>query len=123
MNNFGFNLLSSAQTVIGNQEYVIKKWLGKETNSAGYDIDSYSKPEYRTGSVQPVGRSRYQHLGLDFSKLYIQIFDVDLIDVLSREENSDQIVFKGSIYKALPNFDWTNSGDWNSVLCVRIGND
>lgn len=123
MNNFGFNLLASAQTVIGKQEYQVKKWLSKSTNSAGYDVDVYDIPDCRTGSVQPVSRSKYQYLGLEFSKLYIQIFDVELIDVLSRDANADQIIYEGSIYKALPNFDWKKSGGWNSVLCVRVGDE
>lgn len=122
MNNFGFNLLATAQTVIGKQPYQIKKWLGKTTNAAGFEIDEYAEPADRSGSVQPISRSKYQYLGLDFTKIYIQIFDVDLIDVLSRTENADQIICDGAIYKAMPNFDWGKSGGWNSVLCVRVDN-
>lgn len=122
MNNFGFNLLATAQTVIGKQDYQIVKWLSKEENEIGLDVDTYAAPENRTASVQPVARSNYQNLGLDFSKIYIQIWDVELIDVLSRSENADQIIFNGGKYKALPDVDWSASGDWNSVLCVRIGN-
>jgi len=120
MNNFNINLLAATQSVIGKQQYQIKKWLGKTTNEAGFKIDSYAEPEDRSGSVQPVSRSKYEHLGLDFSKLYIKIFDVELIDVLSRTENADQIIWKDGVYKAMPNMDWSNSGSWNSVLCVRV---
>lgn len=120
--NFGFNLLAAAQTVIGKQDYQIVKWLSKTTNSIGLDVDVYDVPENRTGSVQPVARNKYQNLGLDFSKIYIQIWDVDLIDILSRGENADQIIFNGGKYKALPDLDWSSSGGWNSVLCVRISN-
>lgn len=120
MSNFGFNLLATAQTVIGKQDYQIIKWLSKTTNAIGLDVDVYGPPENRTGSVQPVSRNNYQNLGLDFSKIYIQIWDVDLIDVLNRSENADQIIFNGGKYKALPDVDWSASGDWNSVLCVRI---
>lgn len=122
MNNFGFNLLATAQTVIGKQDYQIVKWLSKTENEIGLDVDVYDVPEDRPGSVQPVARSNYQNLGLDFSKIYIQIWDVELIDVLSRSENADQIIFNGGKYKALPDLDWSSSGDWNSVLCVRISN-
>jgi len=120
--NFGFNLLAAAQTVIGKQDYQIVKWLSKTTNSIGLDVDVYDVAENRTGSVQPVARSKYQNLGLDFSKIYIQIWDVELIDALSRSENADQIIFNGGKYKALPDLDWSSSGDWNSVLCVRVSN-
>ena len=122
MSNFGFNLLAATQSVIGKQNYQIVKWISKTENEIGFDIDVYGNPENRTGSVQPVARSKYQNLGLDFSKIYIQIWDVELIDVLSRSENADQIIFNGGKYKAMPDVDWSASGDWNSVLCVRIGN-
>ncbi len=120
MNNFNINILGAAQSVIGKQTYQIKKWLGKTTNAAGVDVDEYAEPADRSGSVQPVSRSKYEHMGLDFSKIYIKIFDVDLIDVLSRTENADQIIWQGGIYKAMPNMDWSKSGSWNSVLCVRV---
>lgn len=120
MNNFGFNLLATAQTVIGKQDYQIVKWLSKTENEIGFDVDVYDVPEDRAGSVQPVARNKYQNLGLDFSKIYIQIWDVELIDVLSRSENADQIIFNGGIYKALPDLDWSSYGNWNSVLCVRV---
>ena len=120
MNNFGFNLLSTVQTVIGKQDYQIRKWVEKVTNAAGYDVDVYEEPETRSGSIQPIARGSFQNLGLDFSKNYIQIFDVELIDVLSRSENADQIIWQDSVYKAEGNFDWQNSGNWNSVLCVRV---
>lgn len=120
--NFGFNLLAATQSVIGKQDYQIVKWLSKTENEIGNDVDVYAEPEDRAGSVQPVARNKYQNLGLDFSKIYIQVWDVELIDVLSRSENADQIIFNGGKYKALPDLDWSNSGGWNSVLCVRIGN-
>lgn len=120
MNNFNINLLAATQSVIGRQKYQLKKWLGKTTNAAGFEIDEYAEPVDRSGSVQPVSRSKYEHMGLDFSKLYIKIFDVQLIDVLNRTENADQIIWQGGIYKAMPNMDWSKSGTWNSVLCVRV---
>lgn len=120
MNNFVFNLLATAQAVIGKQNYQIVKWLSKNENEIGFDVDVYDIPQNRKGSVQPVSRNKYQNLGLDFSKMYIRIWDVELINVLSRSENADKIIFNGGIYKALPDLDWSNSGDWNSVLCVRV---
>ncbi len=120
MKNFNINILAATQSVIGKQQYQIKKWLGKTTNAAGFEIDEYAEPANRIASVQPVGRSKYEYMGLDFSKLYIKIFDVQLIDVLNRTENADQIIWQGGIYKAMPDMDWSKSGSWNSVLCVRV---
>ena len=119
-NNFNFNLLSAAQLVIRTQDYQILKWLSKSTNEIGFDIDVYDTPVNRSASVQPVPRSKFSNLGLDFSKIYIVIYDVGLINVLNRSENADQIIYGGGIYKANPDLDWSKSGGWNSVLCVRI---
>ena len=121
-NNFGFNLLATAQSVIGRQEYQFIKWLGKTTNALGHDIDEYAETENRLGSVQPIARSKYQKLGLDFSGVYIEIWDVELINLLSRENNSDQVIFNGSTFKAQTGTDWSNSGSWNSVILVRVSN-
>lgn len=120
MRNFPFNLLAATQSVIGKQSYQIKRWLSKSKNSIGYWVDVYSAPEEMLGSVQPVSRNTFSNLGLDFSKIYIQVLDVKLIDVLSRSENADQIIFNGGLYKALPGDDWQIQGGWNSVLCVRV---
>ena len=121
-NNFGFNLLAVAQSVIGKQEYQVIKWLGKTINAAGHEIDEYAEPENRLGSVQPIARNKYQNLGLDFSGVYIEIWDVELINLLSRENNSDQVIFNGSTFKAQTGTDWSNSGSWNSVILVRVSN-
>ena len=64
MNNVGFNLLATAQAVIGKQDYQIVKWLSKSENEIGFDVDVYDIPEARTGSVQPVARNKYLNLGL-----------------------------------------------------------
>lgn len=121
MRNFGFNLLATAQTVIGKQNYQVLRWLSRDVNEIGLEVDVYDTPIIRTGSVQPVSRSAYTNKGLDFSKLYIQILDTELIDVLSRTENADQIIFDGAKYKALPDLDWSVQGGWNAVICVRVG--
>ena len=120
MRNFGINLLTTAQTVIGKQDYQVKKWAGRARNANGYEIDTYDAPVDRSGSVQPVKRDQYQKMGLDYSKIYIQIWDEDLIELLDREQNADQIIFDGWAYTAMPDHDWNVSGGWNSVLAVRI---
>lgn len=121
-NNFGFNLLAVAQSVIGKQEYQVVKWVGRATNALGHEIDEYAEPENRLGSVQPIARGKYKNLGLDFSGVYIEIWDVDLIDLLSRNSNSDRVIFNGSTFKAQTGTDWAASGSWNSVILVRVGN-
>lgn len=123
MQNFGFNVLSAAQSVIGKQEYQLVKWLGRTTNSQGYDIDEYDDPVTRSAGIYPMSREKIQSNGLDFEKQYIQIFDTGLIELLDRTQNADKIIWSGSKWKALPTAnDWLAQGGWNQVLAVRVGN-
>ncbi|CAH6969187.1 conserved hypothetical protein [Vibrio chagasii] len=121
MANFGFNILSAAQSVMGNQEYQLKKWLRRDRNPEnGYDIDVFEEPVTRSASVQPLSRDQYKSRGLDFAKVYITIFDVDLVSLLDREKNADQIIYEGWIYSPLPSDDWGASGGWNEIAAVRV---
>lgn len=122
MSNFGFNLLGVTQSVIGRQEYQYLEWLGRTTNDEGYDIDEFAAPVDREAGIYPMSRESIRENGLDFEKQYIQIFDTELIGLLSRNRNADRIRFNGSKWRALPSSnDWTPSGGWNMVIAVREG--
>lgn len=123
MSNFGFNLLSCTQGVIGRQKYDYLKWLSRTTNAQGYDIDVFDDPIPREAGIYPMDRKAIQQNGLDFEKQYIQIFDTELIGLLTRGQNADRIKFNGSLWRALPlSNDWMPSGGWNMVIAVREGN-
>lgn len=122
MSNFGFNLLSITQSVIGQQEYQYIEWLGTVTNSQGYNVDSWSDPIDRQAGIYPMNRESIQRNGLDFDKQYIQIYDTELIDLLSQGNNADRLVFNGHLWRALPTSnDWQPSGGWNQVMAVKMG--
>ena len=122
MKNFGFNLLASAQGVIGQQEYQLVKWIGTTTNANGYDIDQYADPITRKAGVYPLDRKNIAENGLEFGKEYIQIFDTGLIGLLSAGKNADKLIFNGYEYEALPSQnDWNVSGGWNQVTAVKKG--
>ena len=123
MSNFGFNLLGVTQSVIGRQSYQYVQWTGRTTNAQGYDIDQWAAPEARKAGIYPMNRETVRKMGLDFEKQYIQIFDTELIGLLSRGSNADKIIFNGSEWRALPTSNnWMPSGGWNQVIAVRIGN-
>ena len=122
MSNFGFNLLGVTQSVIGRQAYQYVQWVGRTTNAQGYDIDQWAAPSDRKAGIYPMSRETVRNMGLDFEKQYIQIFDTELIGLLSRGSNADKIIFNGSEWRALPTSnDWMPSGGWNQVVAVRIG--
>ncbi len=121
MRNFNINLLGSVQSVIGKQDYQIKRYVGRTRNAAGIFISEFSDPESMSGSVQPVNGRTYKDLGLDFKKSYIKIYDVNLINTMSRSTNGDQVIWNGGLWAIPEDVPWTIQGGWNYVMCVRIG--
>lgn len=121
MRNFNINVLGSVQSVIGKQSYQLIKYLGRTRNENGYYISEFSDPIDMAGSVQPVKSSVYKDLGLDFKKAYIKIYDTELINSLTRETNSDQIIWNGYMWELAESTSWTIQSGWNFVLCVKTG--
>tara|TARA_R110000851_G_scaffold60415_7_gene139484 strand:- start:1369 stop:1746 length:378 start_codon:yes stop_codon:yes gene_type:complete len=120
MRNFPINLLATTQTVIGKQDYQLRQYEGRTRNAAGYHVSSFSLPVLMAGSVQPIKATQYKSMGLDFKKAYIKIYDVNLIKVISRETNSDQVIYDGYLWHVAEDTAWFLSGGWNYVMCVRL---
>ena len=120
MRNFPLNILSSTQTVIGTQDYQVKKSLGRTRNDAGFFATEFARPLEMKGSVQPVNSKQYKDMGLDFKKAYIKIYDTELIKTLNRNKNADQIIYDGFLWHVAEDTNWFLSGGWNYVLCVRL---
>tara|TARA_R110000850_G_scaffold208620_1_gene334661 strand:+ start:121 stop:495 length:375 start_codon:yes stop_codon:yes gene_type:complete len=120
MRNFPINLLATTQTVIGKQDYQLRQYTGRTRNAAGYNVSAFSVPVDMAGSVQPVKATAYKSMGLDFKKAYIKIYDVNLINVISRETNSDQVIYDGYLWHVAEDTAWFLSGGWNYVMCVRL---
>ena len=120
MRNFSINLLGTVQTVIGMQEYQLRKYASRSRNAVGYWVSSFETPVNMSGSVQPVRSTQYESMGLDFKKAYLKIYDVKLIEAMDRESNADQIIWDGFIWHVAEDTSWFLSGGWNYVLCVRL---
>ena len=120
MRNFPINLLATTQTVIGKQDYQLRQYKGRTRNAAGYQVSSFGLPVLMAGSVQPIKATQYKSMGLDFKKAYIKIYDVNLIKVISRETNSDQVIYDGYLWHVAEDTAWFLSGGWNYVMCVRL---
>lgn len=118
--NFNFNVLATAQTRIRKQPFIYRQHVGRAANAAGLLVDTYAPDADRTASVQPVSRSLYQKMGLDFEKSYISILDTESIFDTSRDVSGDRIVFAGQVYKVNGKTNWETSAGWNRVVCVRI---
>ncbi len=120
--NFGFNLLATVQTVIGNQSFQVEPWITSDINDIGYNVDQYGPLITYRGNIQPVDRDIYKELGLDFSKNYIEIYSVSYIDTLNRDDGGDRIHWNSNIYKADPLSRWAEADNYCIVRAVQINN-
>lgn len=117
------NILKSALRLIKRQTVTHYAWTGRTPNAIGYDVDSYAAPATITGSFQPVSRTRYAALGLDFSKSYITFYTESVIRCIERDRSGDIIAFNGRRYKCESPTEWNGIDGWNSVYAVDIGAD
>ncbi len=119
--NFGFNLLASVQTVIRQQSFTLRRYVGRTLQANGVYVDTYAADVPLKGSIQPINRNEYEKMGLDFTKSYIKILAVDNIDDLSRDRSGDRVVVDGSLYETVGKTDWIGSANWNRLIWVRVG--
>lgn len=120
MRNFPINLLASAQSIIGKQKYQVEEWTGRSRNERGVEVDTYTDATTRFGSVQPMEPKEVNLSGLDMNQVYVEIFDLNLIKILTRSSNPPRITFGGYYWEPIPqNADWLEQGGWNRVTCSR----
>ena len=68
------NLLEQALSVLPAVNYYYRHYEGETRNELGVKIPSYGPWQVCRGMVQPVQRSKYEDLGLDFAKNYINVW-------------------------------------------------
>lgn len=119
----GQNLLNMALRMIASQGLVYYHYLGRTQNSVGQDISQYSDGVKIVGSFQPVQRSLYEALGLDFQKDYWNFYaSANLLDI-GRSVSGDQIAFNGQRYQCESDADWYQIDGWKGSIFVHIGLD
>lgn len=113
------NLLNMALTLVPQQSVQWFRYLGSVTQPNGLDVSSFDAGVIAYGSFQPVAKSAYQTLGLDFSKEYVRLFTSTPIVVLGRNIAGDEFVFAGNRYHVMDNTEWLNVNGWNENMAVR----
>lgn len=119
----GSNVLSIALSVMGHTSVLYYKFLANTVNSGGYDVATYLPAVTITsGSVQSVNRAKYNELGLDLEKRYIQWFvpGVDVIDI-ARGYSGDIIEVLGRRWQLTGGDDWYLIDGWKAIMAVDIG--
>lgn len=115
-----FNLLNLALSVQPKQTVQYFAYGGSVLQPDGRKVSSFAAPVNLVGSFQPVPRSAYQAMGLDFSREFVSFFASSAIAVLQRDIAGDEFVFAGSRYHVMSNTEWFNVNGWNANLAVKI---
>ena len=121
--NPGRNNLAMALRIIGSTSVKWFKFLSTTPNAQGIDVALYlNSVTINTGSVQPVKRTKYEFMGLDFAKKYIS-WHVPFADVLDidRDYSGDIIEVFGRRYQLQGGSDWFLIDGWRSFTGVDVG--
>lgn len=117
----GSNLLTRAARLIRLQNVSYRRYTGRTTNGAGFDVSTYATAVTIKGSVQPVPRAMYERLGLDFQKNYVTLYTVTGVVDIARGAGSDQIDWNGRRFQVESETDWHAMDGWTGALCVDVG--
>ena len=114
------NIRKMITTVIGDQpvQYFVNQ--GRLTNAAGLDIPQFAAPVTLKGSIQPIPRQKYEYLGLDFAKNYVNFYTNGCVKDLQRNIVGDQFVYAGKRYQCETKTAWETVDSWCVVLAVEI---
>ena len=116
----GANILNMATRVIAQQTFYYSMFMSRAVNSLGYDIAQYAPAVTVKGIVQPIPRTLYQNMGLDFQKNFYNFFlPQDIIDI-ARDVSGDQFTFNGGTYQCLSKTNWSAIDGWVQVLTVEV---
>lgn len=114
------NLLAQALTVIAPSPITWYACTGRSLNAVRQWVSTFDEGVVLRGSVQAVPRSRYQALGLDFQKQYINIFTTTNIASVGRDASGDQFSWNGKRYEIPNKTDWIIQDKWNEVMAVEV---
>lgn len=119
--NVGNNLLSLALTVINSKTVDYYEFISREINADGQFEATWADPIEITGSLQSIGRTYQNQLGLDMTKSYVMWYDPrSLAREVRRNTTGDKIVYFGQTFIAEDSSDWSHIDGWKGVLFVQV---
>ena len=116
------NVLKSALNIIPKQTIYYRKFLGRQPNSIGNMVNTYSDKIAVVGSIQHEERSLLYKMGIANTEDVYAVWLHTNAQGLSEIASNDQIIGNdGSIYNVIDADIWYNypSQDWNKVLVRR----
>jgi hypothetical protein len=116
----GANLLSMALTIIQPATVQYYAFISRALNAAGVYITTFDAPVPIQGSLQPIPRSLYADMGLDFNRNYAMLYADTPVGDVTRNRTGDQIGFDGRRWQVESANDWQAVDGWSGVLCVEV---
>ncbi len=116
----GGNLLNLAMTAVAKQQLQYVAYTGRVLAGNGDYVPAYAPPAVIYGSIQPVKRSLYSQMGLDFQKNYHNIFVPKDVLNIQRASAGDQFVYNRQTFQVLSNEAWFQMDGWDQTLCVEV---
>lgn len=116
----GGNLLNLAMSAIQKQALGYLACTGRTIAANGDYVPAYANAVTVYGSIQPVKRSLYDQMGLDFQKGYYNIFVQKDVADIARASAGDRFTYSGKAFQVLSNEPWFQMDGWDQILCVEI---
>ena len=116
----GGNLLNLAMSAIQKQSMGYLAYTGRSVATNGDLVPAYATAVTVLGSIQPVKRSLYENMGLDFQKGYYNIFVPQAVADIARATAGDHFTYGGRTFQVLSNEPWAQIDGWDQTLCVEI---
>ena len=118
----GGNILNLAMTAIAKQALGYLAYSSRTVAANGDYVPVYASHVTVYGSVQPIKRSLYDQLGLDFQKGYYNIFVPQAVTDIKRASAGDLFMYNNKSFQVLSNEPWFDMDGWDQTLCVEVPN-
>lgn len=119
------NLLNLALPIINNiidattGIFQVRSCDGETINDIGVPVPSYGEWLGCNGTVQPVKRDRYEALGLDWSKNYINIWGSVIMHTIGDKKQPDQVKWRDRIWNVITINEWNPHNGWVNATAVE----
>lgn len=115
-----FNVLQSALTLLPPVTFQYRKFTGEFTkNELGVLVPKYTEWMTCRGMAQPVQSSKYQSMGLDFSKKYYSFWGSVVLHGMDVQEAPDQLRIGNRTFTVETDNDWVNYNGWHGVTAYE----
>lgn len=116
------NILGLASRAIAAQTFKYFPYVTRKLLANGFWSSTYAAEQIITGNVQPISRTLYANMGLDYQKSFYNFFIQQSVIDIARDVAGDQFVFEGKNFQCVSKTNWHGIDGWLQVLCVHVPN-